>query len=92
MKEFDNAQLESAIREDMRGELEAINQYDLHYRSTDNPAARAIWKSIRDEEKVHFAELLTLLTYISPKECKFLNEGEREAKEIIKQTTQGEYD
>ncbi|MDD3831261.1 MAG: ferritin-like domain-containing protein [Clostridia bacterium] len=79
-----NSELARAIRKDIVGELEAINQYDLHYNMTQDPVPKAIWAQIRDEEKVHVGELMVLLTYVEPSDYKFFAEGEKEAKEIIK--------
>ena len=83
MKFETKAQLIAAIREDIIGELDAINQYDAHLNATDDAVARAVWTDIRDEERVHVGELLTLLTYLEPSEVETLSQGEREVKEII---------
>lgn len=76
-------ELLNAIRKDIVGELEAIIQYDNHYNSTDNPAAKAVWADIRDEEKVHVGELFTLLNYLEPSDAKFFIEGQEETKKLL---------
>jgi rubrerythrin len=78
------SQLLAAIRRDIMGELEAINQYDAHIQATDDPLAKAVWQSIRDEERVHVGELLTLLTIFDPTEVEMLSKGEEEVKEIAR--------
>ncbi len=83
MKFENKAELIAAIRRDIIGELDAINQYDAHLNATDDAVARAVWTDIRDEERVHVGELLTLLTYLEPSEVETLSQGEREVKEII---------
>lgn len=86
MKFENKSQLVSAIREDIIGELQAINQYERHAQMTDDPSAKAIWEQIRDEEKVHVGELLTLWGYLEPNDVKLLAKGEKEATEIIQRT------
>lgn len=86
MKFENKSQLVSAIREDIIGELQAINQYERHAQMTDDPSAKAIWEGIRDEEKVHVGELLTLWGYLEPNDVKLLAKGEKEATEIIQRT------
>lgn len=72
----------NAIRKDIIGEIDAVIQYGNHYNATDDPLARAVWKDIRDEERVHVGELMTLLAYFEPGELEFLAQGESEVKEI----------
>lgn len=79
----EKSNLAEMIRKDIIDELEAINQYDLHYRMTDDPVAKKVFADIRDEEKVHVGELFTLLAYIEPEDAKFLAKGEEEVKEFI---------
>lgn len=72
-----------AVRADIVGELEAIHLYDAHAHATDDPVARAVLLDIRDEEKVHIGELLTLLQYLDPSEAEHLAEGQGEVKELM---------
>ncbi len=76
-------ELIQAIRLDIAGELEAIYLYDAHVQATDDPVAKAVIADIRDEEKVHVGELMTLLRYLSPEEAERFAEGEREVKELL---------
>jgi rubrerythrin len=64
------------VREDMVGELEAINQYQAHIDSMDNEEARKVLEHIRDDEKEHLAELTKLIQKLdSVQAAKFEKEG-----------------
>jgi len=52
------------LREDLIGELQAINQYQEHLESLENEEAVAILKHIIEEEKEHVAELVKLIQNI----------------------------
>lgn len=49
------------VREDIQGELDAIDNYQYHIDSIDIPEIKEILSHIRDDEKEHFAELTNLL-------------------------------
>ena len=49
------------LREDLIGELQAINQYQDHIDSLENEEAIHILEHIRDDEKEHVAELTKLI-------------------------------
>lgn len=49
------------LREDLVGELEAINQYQEHIETLENEDAIAVLEHIRDDEKEHVAELVKLI-------------------------------
>jgi len=53
---MDNKDLKN-LREDLIGELEAINQYQEHIDETDKEEIKKVLGHIRDDEKEHFAEL-----------------------------------
>jgi len=78
-------ELIQAVRLNIAGELEAIYVYDAHIQATDDLVAKKIIGDIRDEEKAHVGELLTLLKYLDPKEAQFLNEGEEEVREMLEE-------
>jgi len=82
-RKMSNAELMQALRHDIAGELEAIFLYDAHVLATDDPAAKAVLADIRDEEKVHVGELITLMRYLDPKEAEFFLEGEGEVNEML---------
>ena len=60
---MDNKTLKS-LREDLIGELQAINQYQEHIDEIDNEEVKKILGHIRDDEKEHFAELTKLIRKI----------------------------
>ena len=74
-------ELIQAIRFDISGELEAIYGYEAHYLATDDPLAKEVLKDIRDEEKAHIGELMTLLRYLDPKEQEKFDGGVEEVRE-----------
>ena len=49
------------LREDLVGELEAINQYQEHIDEIDNEEVKKLLGHIRDDEKEHFAELTKII-------------------------------
>ena len=76
-------ELIQAIRLDIAGELEAIYVYDAHVQATDDVRAQKVIGDIRDEEKIHVGELMTLLRILDPKEVQKFNAGEAEVKKLI---------
>jgi len=84
-KKLTKEELIQAIRLDIAGELEAIYVYDAHVQATDDPVAKKIIADIRDEEKAHVGELMTLLRYLDPKEAEHFAEGEQEVKEMLEE-------
>ena len=52
------------LREDLVGELEAINQYQWHIDNIDNEEIKGLLAHIRDDEKEHVAELTHLITRV----------------------------
>ncbi len=57
---MDNKDLKS-LREDLIGELGAINQYQEHIDEIDNEEVKKVLGHIRDDEKEHVAELIKLI-------------------------------
>jgi len=82
-RKMTDAELIQAIRLDIAGELEAIYIYDAHVQATDNVMAQKVISDIRDEEKAHVGELMTLLRALDPKEMEFFTSGETEVKEML---------
>jgi len=78
-------ELLQAIRLDIAGELEAIYVYDAHVQATDDPVAKAVISDIRDEEKAHVGELMTLLRHLDPEETAHFLSGESEVKEKLEE-------
>jgi rubrerythrin len=64
------------LREDLVGELQAINQYQEHIDDLEDDEARDVLEHIRDDEKEHVAELTKLIRKLDPtQEKKFQKEG-----------------
>jgi len=57
---MDNKMLKN-LREDLMGELGAINQYQEHIDETDDEEVKKILGHVRDDEKEHVAELTKLI-------------------------------
>ena len=84
-RKMSNAELMQALRLDIAGELEAIFLYDAHYHATDDPLAKAVLADIRDEEKAHIGELMTLVRHLDPKEAELFLDGENEVREKMEE-------
>jgi len=84
-KFYNKTELKSAIRTDLMGELDAVNQYSRHIASTDNALARAVWTDIMNEERTHIGELLTLLHALDPTELQKLKDGQQEVENIMRE-------
>jgi len=60
------------LRDDLIGELEAINQYEDHILELENEEAVNTLEHIIDEEKEHVAELLRLIQNLDPAQAEKL--------------------
>ena len=78
-RRLSKGELIQAVRLDIAGELEAIYLYDAHVMATDD----AVAKTIRDEEKAHIGELMTLLQHLDPDEAEHFASGVQEVKEMM---------
>lgn len=83
-RKMTDEELIQAIRLNIAGELEAIYIYDAHIQATANEIAKRVISDIRDEEKAHIGELMTLLHVLDPKEAEAFAEGEAEVREMLK--------
>ncbi len=64
------------LREDLVGELQAINQYQEHIDSMDDEESIKVLEHIRDDEKEHVAELTKLIQKLDPIQAEmFKREG-----------------
>jgi len=64
------------LREDLIGELGAINQYQEHIDETDDEEMKKVLGHVRDDEKEHVAELTKLLQQVdATQKEKFEKEG-----------------
>lgn len=52
------------LREDLMGELQAINQYQAHIDNIDDQEIKKLLAHIRDDEKEHVAEITHLIARI----------------------------
>jgi len=62
------------LREDLIGELEAINQYQEHIDETDNEEIKRLLTHIMVEEKEHVAEIVRLLRKLDSEQDKKFQE------------------
>jgi rubrerythrin len=62
------------LREDLIGELQAINQYEDHILDLENEGAVTTLEHIIEEEKEHVAELLRLIQNLDPVQAEKLKE------------------
>ena len=78
-------ELIQSIRLDIAGELEAIFLYDAHVQATDIELAKRVIGDIRDEEKAHVGELMTLLHALDPQEAAHFASGKVEVQEMMEE-------
>lgn len=78
-----DAELMRALRLDLAGELEAIFLYEAHLQATEDPLAKRILADIRDEEREHIGELITLMRHLDPTETENFFEGEEEVHQMM---------
>jgi len=62
------------LREDLIGELQAINQYQEHIESLGSEEAMTLLEHIIGEEKEHVAELVKLIQKLDPVQADKFNE------------------
>jgi rubrerythrin len=89
-RKISKQELIQALRVDIAGELEAITVYDAHAMATDDPRAKAILYSLRDEERQHVGELLHLMEILDPAETQFLEQGKQEVNHLLSNQGQGQ--
>lgn len=82
-RKISKGELIQALRVDIAGELEAIFLYDAHAMATDDELAKKVLADIRDEEKAHIGELMTLLRHLDPAEAEHFASGEEEVREMM---------
>lgn len=70
------------LRQDIMGELAAINQYTEHINMTNNPTLKATWEDIRAEEQVHVGQLMNMLFYLDPSSYENFNKGVMESNKL----------
>jgi len=76
------------MREDLIGELQAINQYQSHIDKIDNAEIRGLLEHIRDDEKEHVAEITHAISRIDAiQQAKFAEDHTVGAAEHVVSTT-----
>lgn len=69
-------ELLTSLREDLVGELQAINQYQAHIDAIPDAEITKVLSHIRDDEKEHVAELTKMIRRLDAmQEEKFKKEG-----------------
>lgn len=72
------------MREDLIGELQAINQYQAHIDKIDNAEIRGLLEHIRDDEKEHVAEITHAISRIDAiQKAKFAEDHTVAAEERV---------
>lgn len=79
-RKMSQEELVQAIRMDIAGELEAIFEYDAHVQAAQDQRVQKVLADIRDEERQHVGELMTLLRFLDPKEGELFEKGHQEVK------------
>lgn len=64
------------LRQDLRGELEAINEYYRHAQVAKDPRVRDLLCEIMNDEKHHYAELTKLIRALDATQDQFFRELE----------------
>ncbi len=82
-RKISKEELIQALRTDVAGEMEAIIGYDAHVMAAEDERVKKVLGSIRDEEKQHVGELLSLIRMLDSKEAEFLEEGATEVSELL---------
>ena len=57
------------LREDLIGELEAINQYQDHLADMESDEAAKVLEHIVSDEREHVAELMKIISELDPKQA-----------------------
>ncbi len=83
-RKLTDGELLQALRIDLAGELEAAYLYEAHIQATDNPAAIRVLSDIRDDERAHFAGLITLMRALDPTETEHFLKGQNESGNMIR--------
>ncbi|MCG0275364.1 MAG: hypothetical protein L5655_04245 [Thermosediminibacteraceae bacterium] len=74
-EEQDKETLLEMLREDLIGELQAINQYERHARMTCYAPARDLFLEIADDERHHVAELMKMITQLDRRQAEELRKA-----------------
>ena len=83
MPNFANPFQGNVNRKLTKEELIQAVRLDIAGEATDDEVAKMVISDIRDEEKAHVGELMTLLRYLDPAEAEHFISGEGEVKEML---------
>ncbi len=84
-KKMSTEELARAIMQDIAAELDAVFLYQAHIDATDDERARNILAHIRDEEKQHAAEFLSLLKLLDPGMEENMRVGSADAEKMLRE-------
>lgn len=82
-RKISKEELIQALRTDVAGEMEAIIGYDAHVMAAEDERVKKVLGSIRDEEKQHVGELLSLIQMLDSKETEYFEKGTAEVSELL---------
>lgn len=82
-RKISKEELIQALRTDIAGELEAIIGYDAHVMAAEDERVKKVLSSIRDEEKQHVGELMSLIRMLDSKEMEYFEKGTAEVSELL---------
>ncbi len=63
------------LRDDLCGELQAINQYTRHIMESADPRVKDLLAHIRSDEKHHVVETLNLIRQLDPEQAQYFAEA-----------------
>ena len=76
LKSETTSEVLAMLRDELAGELWAINQYQVHIDAIDDPEVRRVLEHIQADEREHVAELMGLILRLDKAQAeKFEKEG-----------------
>jgi|SRR5581483_6178496 len=91
-KKLSDVELAKAIRLDIEAELDAINLYESHLESTDNPEAKKVLEHVIKEEKDHVSLFLELLKTLDPEQEDILMKSKEYFGSTVKEMIERSFD
>jgi len=73
------------LRQDIATEHEAASLYEAHAEMIDDMRIKKVLLDIANEERVHVGEFQKLIKMLDDQEQGFLDDGEKEVEEIVKE-------
>jgi len=87
-KTFGDEETLQALRMDAVSELDAINLYQAQLNNTADPEARQLLEHVRDQEKEHFAEIISFIGRLDPDQADYLQRLEHSDLTVLPQAVQ----